>query len=158
MFTVTALALVAADGRLRIDDPVVKYLPGFALAGECLTAHVTVRDLLAHRTGLPRADLLMFGGYESAEILRRLRFVTPIADLRAQFTYQNQMYLAAGELIPALTGRSWTEFLENRLFRPVGMTDANARGFGHPSGNDVAKPHAIVDGEMRQIAPAARAP
>jgi CubicO group peptidase (beta-lactamase class C family) len=119
---------------------------------------VTVRDLLAHRTGWPRADLLMFGGYDNAEIVRRLRFIKPIAGLRAQFTYQNQMYLAAGELIPALTGQSWADFVEARILTPAGMTDGNARGFGHSVGDNVARPHAMIDGEVRTFVPTPRPP
>jgi CubicO group peptidase (beta-lactamase class C family) len=150
-FTVAALALLAGDGKLRIDDQVTKYLPSFALVDPSLTGQVTVRDLLAHRTGLPRADLLMFGGYEPLEIMRRLRFVKPIAPLRTQFTYQNQMYLVAGELIPALAGRSWSDFLEERLLKPIGMTDGNARGFGGAPGTNVATPAARLDGAVRSL-------
>ena len=98
-FTVLALGMLADQGKLRIDDPVVRYLPQFRLGDSVLTRQVTVRDLLSHRTGLPRADLLMVGGYDPDEIVRRLGALDPVAPIRSRLTYQNQMYLVASRIV-----------------------------------------------------------
>jgi CubicO group peptidase (beta-lactamase class C family) len=86
-----------------------------------LTQEVTLRDLLSHRTGLPRANNSLLIPYDRAETVRRMRFLKPVAGLRAQFTYQNQMYLAAGLAVERLSGLTWDEFVRRRIFDPLGM-------------------------------------
>lgn len=158
-FTVLALGLLADQGRLRIDDPVTKYLPAFRAGDSALTRQLTLRDLLAHRTGLPRADLLMLGGYDARETLERTGRLAPIAPLRTRLTYSNQMYLAAGEIVSAVAGRPYADFMEERVLRPLGMTSSNARGIGARAANgDQATPHARIEGAVRTFAPAVRAP
>jgi CubicO group peptidase (beta-lactamase class C family) len=142
-FTVTALGLVADEGRIRIDDPVVKHLPAFTLADPALTSALTIRDLMAHRTGLPRADMLMLSGLPNDLLMARLAALGPVAPIRSRFTYSNQMYLALGLLLERVSGRAWPDFLEDRLLKPIGFVDGNARGLGHwPSGSQAASPHA----------------
>lgn len=142
-FTVTGLAILADEGKLRIDDPVIKYLPAFALADPSLAASLTVRDLMAQRTGLPRADLLALSGLSNEAMFTRLRGLAPLAPIRTRFTYSNQMYLTLGLLLETLSGATWPDFIERRLLTPVGFSDGNARGLGHWT-NDTnhAAPHA----------------
>jgi CubicO group peptidase (beta-lactamase class C family) len=142
-FTVTALGITADEGRLRIDDPVVKYLPEFKLADPALASALTIRDLMAHRTGLPRADLLMVSGLTNDLVMTRLAALGAVAPVRSRFTYSNQMYLALGILLERVSGREWADFLETRLLAPIGFVDGNARGLGHwPAGAQAASPHA----------------
>jgi CubicO group peptidase (beta-lactamase class C family) len=157
-FTVLAIGLLADQGKLRVDDPVTRHLPGFRAGDSLLTRQITIRDLLAHRTGLPRADLLMLGGYGPSETLDRLGGLQPIAPLRTRLTYQNQMYLAAGEIVSAISGRPYADFVEERLLRPMGMLASDARGIGARVGDDLAVPHARIDGAVRAFAPAVREP
>src|SRR5262245_66596541 len=83
---------------------------------------MTVRDLLCHRSGLERGDLMWYGSdYGRDEIIRRARFLKPSWSFRSQFGYQNIMYLTAGQIIPAVTGKSWDDFIKDRLFKPLGM-------------------------------------
>ena len=142
-FTVTALGIAADEGRIRIDDPIVKYLPEFKLADPSLTGALTIRDLMAHRTGLPRADLLMVSGLSNDGVLARLAGLGAVAPVRSRFTYSNQMYLALGLLLERVTGSAWPEYLETRLLKPIGFVDGNARGLGQwPAGAQAASPHA----------------
>lgn len=158
-FTVAALGMLAEEGKLRIDDPVVKYLPEFATGDAALTTQLTVRDLMAHRTGLPRADLLMFSGFSDAEVIKRLKGVLPIAPLRTRLTYQNQMYLALGEIIARLSGKPWSQFVTDRILTPLGMSHSSATGLGHTlPGITSASPHARVDGKVRPIPVVPRPP
>lgn len=158
-FTVAALGMLADEGKLRIDDPVTKYLPEFATADPTLTAQLTVRDLMAHRTGLPRADLLMFAGLTDTEVVGRLKGVAPIAPVRTRLTYQNQMYLALGEIVARLSGKSWSRFVTERLLVPLGMANSSATGLGHtPAGAPTVQPHARVDGKVSPISLVPRPP
>ena len=87
-FVAACVGRLVDDGKLRWDDPVAKHLDGFELSDRYLSEHVTVRDLLCHRTGLRRADLLGDGaGFEPREVLRRLKYLEPIAELRTKFIY-----------------------------------------------------------------------
>jgi CubicO group peptidase (beta-lactamase class C family) len=158
-FTVTALGIAADEGRIRIDDPVVKYLPEFKLADPALTAALTIRDLMSHRTGLPRADMLMVSGLSNDLMLGRLAALGSVAPIRTRFTYNNQMYLALGLLLERVTGSAWSDFVEARLLKPVGFADGNARGLGHwPSAAPTASPHARGPGGVQPIDLVARAP
>ena len=158
-FTVLALGMLAEQGKLRLDDPVARYLPSFRLRDSVLTGQVTVRDLLAHRTGLPRADLLMMSGYDAPEVVRRLSALDPIAQLRTRFTYQNQMYLVASQLVSTLSGQPFEDFVEQRLLARLGMRSSNARGIGWnaPDGGQ-ATPHVREGGVIQPVVIHPRAP
>ena len=121
--TALALAMLVDDGTVRWDDPVTRWLPGFAMPDPFVTRDLRVVDLLTHSAGLPNADLLWVrGDLDEAEILHRVRGLRPAYPLRGGFIYQNVMYGAAGAVIEAATKMSWADFLEQRLFRPMGLT------------------------------------
>lgn len=158
-FTVAALGMLADEGKLRIDDPVVKYLPEFATADPTLSAQLTVRDLMAHRTGLPRADLLMFSGLTDTEVIGRLKGLAPSVPVRTRLTYQNQMYLALGEIVARLSGKPWSQFVTDRVLAPLGMTHSSATGLGGiPPGAPTVEPHARVAGKVSPISLVPRPP
>jgi CubicO group peptidase (beta-lactamase class C family) len=141
-FTVTALGMLADEGKFKIDGEIASYLPEFALADRALRDTLPVRDLMSHRTGLPRADLLLVSGKSNADIVRGLGALAPQAPVRSRFIYQNQMYLVLGVLLERLSGTTWTRFLEERLLAPVGFVDGNAAGLGHWGNRAAASPHA----------------
>jgi CubicO group peptidase (beta-lactamase class C family) len=102
---------------------VTRHLPGFQLYDPHVTRELIVRDLLTHRSGLRRADLLWYGSlYDRDDVLRRVRHIKPTWSFRSRFGYQNIMYLAAGQIVPAVTGDSWDDFVRRRIFTPLGMT------------------------------------
>jgi len=120
------VGILVEEGKLAWDDPVVKHLPRFELANQYLTEHVTLRDLLCHRTGLRRADLLGDGtGFNADEILGRLKLLEPIAELRTQSIYNNHMYVVLGEVVAHVSGQPWEQFAHERIFRPLGMESTN---------------------------------
>ncbi|MBA3695080.1 MAG: beta-lactamase family protein, partial [Acidobacteria bacterium] len=122
-FTSAAIAMLVDDGKLKWDDPATKYLPGFQLYDPVVTREMTVRDLLTHRIGLERGDMLWWGSsYDRNEVLRRIRYLKPSSSMRSRFGYQNVMYLAAGQIVPTVTGKEWDDFLRERIFVPLGMT------------------------------------
>ncbi len=121
-FAVAGLATFVRQGKLEWDKPVRNYLPDFRLADENATAHVTPRDLVTHRTGLPRHDAVWYGtSFTREELMARLQYFPLNKDLRERFQYNNLMYMAAGFLGGKLAGTSWEEMTRKELFAPLGM-------------------------------------
>ena len=148
-FTATALALLVEDGKLAWDAPVTRYLPWFQMWDPYVTREMTVRDLLVHRSGLGlgAGDLLIFpeSTYSRRQILERLRFVRPATSFRSAYAYDNILYLAAGEVIEAVSGRTWEDFISERILKKVGMAGSRPRHSGTVAGMNVAIPHALLE-------------
>lgn len=151
-FTGAAVAMLVDEGVISWDSRVIDHLPAFRMFDPWVTREMTVRDLLTHRSGLERGDFMWYkSGYDSAEVMRRVAHLQPAWSFRTTFGYQNIMYLAAGELIAALTGKSWDDFIRERIFAPLGMTDSRASvATVDPKGN-LAQPHARDGDELVQI-------
>ena len=151
-FTAAAIAMLVDDGKMKWDDPVTKYLPGFQLFDPYVTREITVRDLLCHRSGLDRGDFLWYGTpYDRDEIWTRIRHVKPSSSFRSKFGYQNIMYLAAGQIIARVSGKSWDDFIRERIFTPLGMSSTNTTIRAFAGQNNVATPHGKVDEKVRTI-------
>ena len=153
-FTAAALAILVDEGKLKWDDKVTKYLPWFQLYDPWVTNEFTVRDLLSHRSGLATfsGDLLWYQStYSRDDIIRRARFLKPATSFRSRFGYQNIMFMAAGEIIPVITGKSWDDFLRERFFTPLGMartTTIHKESLATPN---IATPHNELHGALRVI-------
>lgn len=152
-FTAAALALLVDDGKLKWNDPATKYLPGFETYDPYVTRELSVRDLLTHRSGLERGDFLWYGTENDRdEILRRARFIKPSWSLRSNFGYQNLMFLAAGQVVDKVTGKTWDEFIAQRIFTPLGMTSSSTSIRAFKNGDNVAAPHAKFEDKIEPIA------
>jgi CubicO group peptidase (beta-lactamase class C family) len=124
-FTTAALAVLADEGRLDWDLPVREYMPSFRLHDTLATERISARDLVCHRSGLPRHDLLWYSSAKSrSELVHRMRHLEPSADFRSTWQYQNLMYMTAGYLIEQISGQTWEEFVRDRIFAPLGMCDS----------------------------------
>jgi CubicO group peptidase (beta-lactamase class C family) len=156
-FTATALAILVDEKKIEWDAPVIRYLPAFAMWDPFVTRELTVRDLLVHRSGLGlgAGDLLWWPAstYNRQEIASRLRFIRPATSFRSTYAYDNVLYLVAGEVIAAVSGQSWEDFVSSRILARVGMTGTNVRHSAAMASGNVAATHAIVDGKVRPIAP-----
>jgi len=152
--TATALGLLVESGKIEWDAPVIRYLPGFQMYDPFVTRELTVRDLLVHRSGLPlgAGDLLWWppSTHDRKEISRRLRYLKPETSFRTAYAYDNVLYLVAGEVIEAVSGQSWEEFVKTRILTRVGMTGSDVR---YRATGNVATTHAPVDGKVRVVAP-----
>jgi len=153
-FTASAVGVLVDEGKIKWDDPVTKYLPDFQLYDPYVTREMTVRDLLSHRSGFATfgGDLLWYETtYDRKEILRRIRYLKPIYSFRSHYGYQNIMFMAAGEIVAAVSGKSWDDFVRERFFNPLGMrlTTTSVRAF--KPGDNVATPHNEMDGKVRVI-------
>jgi len=155
-FTTTMLAALVGEREIGWDDPVEKYWPGFALWDPWVSRHVTFRDLTAHRSGLPEyaGDELEQFGYGRMEILRRLRYLEPVAGFRAAYAYQNALPTAAAEGASRATGQSWESLVRTRVLAPLGM-DATVLSYrDYLDAPDRSGSHTMVDGTMRAGTPA----
>lgn len=153
--TAAALAILADEGKLAWDDPVTKHMPAFQMYDAYVTCEMAVRDLLVHRSGLGlgAGDLMFFPSSDLSreEIVKRLRFVKPATSFRSRYAYDNILYPVAGQLIPAITGKTWDDFLRERIHLPLGMT-ATRTGVGLLKPRDeVASPHARAEGKLQPV-------
>lgn len=155
-FCATALGLLVEEGKVEWDAPVTKYVPWFQMWDPYVTREMTVRDLLVHRSGLGlgAGDLLWWPAstYARKEIARRLRFVPPATSFRSAYAYDNVLYLVAGEVIEAVSGQGFEEFITRRILTPIGMTGARARLSDLKKAANAAAPHAPIDGKVQPIA------
>ncbi|KID58026.1 beta-lactamase [Pseudoalteromonas luteoviolacea] len=129
-FTATALAMLVEEGKLNWGDPVISHVPEFQLYSEQLTEQMTIRDLLSHRSGLAlgAGDLMIWPDTDKSikEILAGLKHIKPIAPLRTEYHYNNLMFVVAGEVVARVSGLSWQEFIEKRVFPQVGIKNSYA--------------------------------
>ena len=150
--TVAALGMLVDERKLRWDDPVSRHLPQFQLSDPFITRELTVRDLLTHRSGLARSDNLWIAApFDRQEVLRRARFLPVTNSFRSSYGYSNIMYIAAGEVVASIAGISWDDFLEQRIFKPLGMTRSTTRAAIVETRDNVASSHTRVDGRVQPV-------
>ena len=126
-FVAAGLGMLVDDGKLHWDDKVIDHLPEFRLKDPYVTSELTIRDLLTHRSGLGNSDYLwsmMTISGDSA--IYKLREVDMSYSLRSSFIYQNLMYHTAGKVIEVNSGKSWGDFLDERIYTPLGMDNTHA--------------------------------
>jgi CubicO group peptidase (beta-lactamase class C family) len=148
-FTATALGLLVEEGKIEWDAPVARYLPWFQMWDPYVTREISVRDLLVHRSGLGlgAGDLLLWpeSTYTRNEIVRRLRFIPLARSFRSAYAYDNMLYIAAGEVIEAVGGEPWEDFVAGRILKKAGMASSRPRHSADTAGMNVAIPHAPLE-------------
>ena len=153
-FTAMALGMLVDEGKLKWEDPVAKHLPSFQLHDAYATREITVLDLLVHRSGLATVSggSVWYGSdYDRREVIRRIRYLKPVSSFRSEYAYQNITYLVAGEIVQALTGQSWDDFVAQHIFAPLGMRTSNTSIMAFEAKGNVAHPHALIDGKLQVI-------
>jgi CubicO group peptidase (beta-lactamase class C family) len=121
---VSGLLMLVDEGKLSLDDPIIQHIPELHFAPSLDGETLRVRDLLAHRTGLPSTDFWsFFQDMPLEEQITRLKSVPLEAPVRSRLIYQNTMFDLAGLLIERLTGQRWDLFLQQRLWQPIGMNE-----------------------------------
>jgi CubicO group peptidase (beta-lactamase class C family) len=122
LFTAVAVGLLVEEGKLEWDKPVRRFVPGIQFYNDDLNATVTIRDMLAHRTGITRHDTIWYkSDFTRKELFERLKYLEPSQPLRQTFLYNNMMYVGAGYVVELLSGKPWEDFVRERLFMPLGM-------------------------------------
>ncbi len=153
-FTTAVLGMLVDEGKLDWDEPLRKYLPEFRLKDPLTTELMTPRDLVTHRSGLPRHDLLWYNNNNStrAELVAALAHVDATASLRQRYQYNNLMFLTAGDLAERLTGKTWEEVVRERILAPLGMTRTTFDVHDSQKDPDFAQPHRETDdGKLERI-------
>ncbi len=148
-FTAAAISILVDEGKLSWDDPVQKYLPYFRLYDEYVSQHTTIRDLLCHRVGLGTfsGDVIWYKHNLSAEeIVRRAAEVPQAYEFRAGYGYSNLMFITAGEVIKAVSGKDWDAFLKEKVFDPLEMERTITSTNNLKKLKNVASPHKIMPG------------
>lgn len=153
--TAFVLGTLIEEGLFDWDTPIVDVLPELQLWDPYPTRFLTLRDVLAHRSGFPAfgGDLLGHIGYDRAEMLRRLRFVPPAGSFREVAAYSNLGFFIAGEVISRLTGAPWEEAMQERLFTPLGMSRSGAALADRPADGNMSANHGLVDGTLQVVPP-----
>lgn len=154
-FTSAALSILKEEGKIDWDDKVRKYLPYFELYDPYVTGEMTIRDLLCHRCGLKTfsGDLLWYETpYGTVDVIKRARYLKPAFGFRTRFGYSNIMFMTAGEIIPAVSGGriQWKDFVEERIFKPLGMATTNIGIEELKKYDNVAVPH-YVSGDGKTV-------
>ena len=152
-FTATALAMLAADKKLSLDDHVIKWLPDFKLYDPWVTKEANIRDLLCHRLGFEtfQGDFMFFDSdLTLAEVREKFGRLKPKYSFRSRWGYTNAAFMTAGEIIPGVTGKSWAAFLKDSLFTPLGMTNTLALASEMKTAANRATAHTIVNGVLQK--------
>jgi len=122
LFTAVAVGMLVEEGKLEWNVPVRSFVPEVTFFAAELDNTVTMRDMLAHRTGISRHDLIWYkSDFTRRELFDRLRYLKPSQPLRQGFLYNNMMYAAAGQIVEILSGKPWEDFVRERIFSPLGM-------------------------------------
>ncbi len=157
-FTTAAIAILVEEGKLQWDDPVTKHLPGFAMYDPYVSRELTVRDLLTHRSGLGlgAGDLMFWPDtmFTRKQVVAGVRHLKPASSLRSAYAYNNTMYVVAGEVIAAVSGQPYEEFLRERILKPLGMNDTRISNDGLRPSDNTAVPHSRgwrLEGELKPI-------
>ncbi|MGZ3419729.1 MAG: serine hydrolase [Polyangiales bacterium] len=151
-FTATAIALLADGGRIDLDAPVRTYLRDFSLEDPVASATLTTRDILTHRSGLPRHDLFWYQApFSRDELYGRLRFLEPGGPPGTRWQYNSLMFVVAGRIVENVSGESWESFVEGRILLPLDMRRTLLSAEAMEADPDHASPYALRDGRAQKI-------
>lgn len=144
LFTGVALANLAFEKKLSLNDKITKYYPWYSLYDSLSSASVTIRDMLCHRLGTKtfQGDFTFWNStLGREEIMRRMRLLQPIGLFRQDYGYCNSCFLTAGQVIPVVTGTSWENYVTEKIINPLGMTRTTAVSRGMETRENVSRPY-----------------
>jgi CubicO group peptidase (beta-lactamase class C family) len=151
-FTTFVMGTLVDAGKLEWDTPVRTYLPGLRMSDPIASESITPRDLVTHRSGLPRHDLFWYNTRRSGQdVFIRLAHFEPSEPLRGKFQYNNMMFMLAGYLVEKIDGRPWADAVRARIFRPIGMDSSNFSVVDSQKADDFARPYDEQEGKVRVI-------
>ncbi|WP_020653586.1 serine hydrolase [Massilia niastensis] len=156
-FTAAGLAMLVDQGKLEWDDPVIKHLPDFRMYDPYVTAEMTVRDLLTHRSGLGlgAGDLMWWPTttFSTDEIIHNLRYIRPATSFRNSYAYDNLLYIVAGKIIAMKSGKTWGETMREWILDPVGMKTTTTSLDELRNNPNVSAPHSRINGRISVVKP-----
>jgi CubicO group peptidase (beta-lactamase class C family) len=151
-FTAADVGILVDEGKVGWDEPVRTYLPDFKLQDEYASEHATPRDLLSHRTGLPRHDLMWIGGqFDRRELYDRIRYLEMNKEFRSTWQYQNLMFMTAGYLVGKVDGSSWEDFTQKKILDPLGMKETNFSVALTQKAADFSRPYMEIKDKIEPV-------
>jgi CubicO group peptidase (beta-lactamase class C family) len=155
-FIGTSLGMLVDEGKIKWNDRVVDHLPWFQLSDPYVTREMKVIDLLVHRSGLGlgAGDLLIWptNTYNQKDVVKRFKNIPLATSFRSTYAYDNILYLIAGEVIEAVSGLPWNEFVRTRIFSKLGMTNSTLTFMEAVKKGNVATPHGEINKVVRPVA------
>ena len=151
--TGTALAMLHDKKKLSLDDKVVKWLPDFKMKDAWTTKELNLRDLLSHRIGMEtfQGDFMYWtSSLSDKQSIEKFGKLTPVYSFRGKWGYTNAAFVVAGEVINAVTGKTWASFLTDSIFKPLGMDRTIALSKDFPVATNKAAAHTF-DHEQQLI-------
>jgi CubicO group peptidase (beta-lactamase class C family) len=151
-FTAVTMGILSDEGKLDWDKPVREYLPSFRLSDPIVSERMRPRDLVTHRSGLPRHDLVWYKAPLSRQdLFDHLRYLDLSRDLRQSYQYNNLMFMTAGTLVGSIAGMPWEDFARKRVLDPLGMTSTNFSVTDSRKSGDFARPYMVVRDKVEEI-------
>ncbi len=151
-FTTMAMALLADEDKIEWDKPVREYIPEFKLYDKIASEKITPRDLVCHRSGLPRYDWVWYRRNASrGEIIKSLHHLEPNKDFRSFYQYNNLMFMVAGYLIERITGKTWEDFVSEKILKPLGISQCIFSVDDMAKSQNYAKPYMLKKGKVKEI-------
>jgi len=143
-FTASLIGLLQKDGKVDLDKPVRNYLPELKFFNDEMNNHITLRDMMCHRTGLPRHDLSWYLFPTTRDsLIQRIQFMQPTAEPRTRYQYNNFMFLAQGKVAEKLNGKPWEQQVKEQLFTPLGMTNSSLTANALTGNPNLAVPYEL---------------
>ncbi len=155
-FTTTAIAMLVDEGKVKWDDKVIRYIPEFKMYNDYVTQEFTICDLVTHRSGLGlgAGDLMVWpDGHDFTpdDIIRNIHFLKPVSDFRSKYDYDNLLYIIAGVVIERISGKTWTEFIQERILSPLQMNRSAPNWSLLKDKTNAIAPHVPIDGKLKVI-------
>ncbi|HEV7122931.1 MAG TPA: serine hydrolase domain-containing protein [Rhodanobacter sp.] len=149
--TVTLLARLAEQGKFQWDDPVTKYLPSFGMSDPWVTRNMQVGDLVSHHSGLHEfaGDLMLWphpSRFTPQDVVKGVRFLKPVYSFRAGYSYDNVLFVVAGQVAAAAGGAPYAELVRRNVFGPLGMSRCQIGTWDRDKVGNVARPHVLRHG------------
>ena len=141
-FTSALVAIMVDQGKLSWDTPLIQYLPNVRFLEDYTTSNLTLRDILSHRSGLPRHEYAWYGtDFNKEELVFNLRYLEPNKPIRTKFQYNNYGYILAGYAVEKVTGKTWEQCVQEYILNPLGMTRTNMFVDATIADSDHAEPY-----------------
>lgn len=155
-FTTAAIAILADEGKVKWDDKVIQYIPEFKMYNDYVTNEFTVRDLVTHRSGLGlgAGDLMVWPDghdFTPKDIIQNIQYLKPVSDFRSKYDYDNLLYIIAGVVIERISGKTWTEFIQERILSPLQMNRTAPNWDLLKDKTNAIAPHVPIDGKLKVI-------
>ncbi len=154
-FTATLVGQLVADGKFTYDEPVRNYFPELQFYNNDMNNLITMRDMMSHKTGLPRHDLSWYFNQSDSRdsLIQRIKYMEPTFKPKEKYQYNNFMFMAQGVVVEKFTKQSWEKNMQEKLFRPLGMTRSNMPYSAVKNDSNLATPHSYKNDSTLKIVP-----